>query len=135
MKLEKECYIGQKKYTEYDDGKYNLSFNCIIYGNLNEEEMKTFLKLYKKTKVKLTLEAEDSILDEKERKYLSGVIRPFRDRITDIIKHKSYDFENKEYIVIHCNQSETTLFPYFEKGSMYKGMELNKEYTLKELGL
>lgn len=27
------------------------------------------------------------------------------------------------------------LFPYFEEGSMYKGMEINKHYTLEELDL
>ena len=27
------------------------------------------------------------------------------------------------------------VLPYFEKGTMYKGMKVNREYTLKELGL
>lgn len=39
-----------------------------------------------------------------------------------------------EYIAIDLN-NERLSFPFFDKGTMYKGMELNKKYTLKELGL
>ena len=129
MKLEKEIEII-KSYLK----KNNNALIEFEIKNINNEEYKKISNMHFK-KIKLTLELEEPILDEVERKYLSGVIMPFRDRITDIIKYKSYDFENKEYIVIHCNQSETTMFPYFDKGTMYKGMELNKEYSLKELGL
>jgi hypothetical protein len=40
----------------------------------------------------------------------------------------------KEYIRIVLSDDSIT-FPYFEKGQMYVGMELRKNYTLKELGL
>ena len=126
MKLEIENFnINHLCYKRLADDLIENQF--IIKSFMTKEEYKKYVKIRYENYKKLTLEAEDSILDEKERKYLSGVIRPFRDRITDIIKHKSYDFENKEYIVIHCNQSETTLLPYFEKGSMYKGMKLDKQ--------
>ena len=39
-----------------------------------------------------------------------------------------------DYICIGLNDEAISL-PYFKKGTMYKGMELYKEYTLKELGL
>ncbi len=130
MKLEKEVKI-----SDYGLSQNDTLIELITLSQFNSDEFTTFDKMLESKKIKLTLEVEEPILDEEERKYLSGVIMPFRDRITDIIKYKSYDFENKEYIVIHCNQSETTMFPYFDKGTMYKGMELNKEYTLEELGL
>lgn len=73
---------------------------------------------------------EKEILDEKEKEYLSAVIRPFKDRIEFIAKRRMFD----DYICIGLNNEAMSL-PYFKKGTMYKGMELNKKYTLKELGL
>lgn len=75
---------------------------------------------------------EKEILDDVEKEYLSAVIRPFKNRISDIVK-RNFDSE-KSYIAIHIN-SESVYFPYFKKGTMYEGMEADKKYTLKELGL
>ena len=77
------------------------------------------------------------ILNEKEKEYLSNVIKPFRDRVNYIIKTEN---SLGEYITIHSRlytgwRSDVTLLPEFEKGSMYKGMEINKRYNLEELGL
>lgn len=75
---------------------------------------------------------EKEILDEDEKEYLSAVIRPFRDRVNYIAKKGV----RKEYIQIVLKKDNECFFlPYFEKDTMYKGMELNKKYTLKELGL
>lgn len=73
---------------------------------------------------------EKEILDEKEKEYLSAVIKPFRDRVKFIAKRIMFD----DYICIGLNDEAISL-PYFKKGTMYKGMELYKKYTLKELGL
>ena len=75
---------------------------------------------------------EKEILDDEEKEYLNAVIRPFKNRISNIVK-RNFDSE-KSYIVIHIN-SESFYFPYFKKGTMYEGMEADKQYTLKELGL
>lgn len=77
------------------------------------------------------------ILDEAEKEYLSAVINPFRDCVKCIFKN---NMPNYEYIVIeYCDkpnkEKDEMLFPSFEKGTMYKGMELSKHYTLEELGL
>lgn len=76
-------------------------------------------------------------LTEKEKDYLSNVIKPFRDRIVWIKKVSSPTL-NHEYIKI-CyqdnNYTNVFNFPDFKVGTMYKGMELKKEYTLEELGL
>ena len=77
------------------------------------------------------------ILDEKEKEYLSSVIKPFRDRISYIVKcNKLYG----EYIEIdlRCYSDETderTMLPFFERGTLYKSMATNRRYTLEELGL
>ena len=125
MKLEFNGYIRN---TDYN---YIYNFNIEKMNSIQVLKMKELGRITKKVKIII----EEPILDEEERKYLSDVIRPFRDRVTDIIKYKNYDFENKEYIVIHCNQFEKMMFPYFKKGTMYRNLELNKEYTLEELGL
>ena len=78
------------------------------------------------------------ILDKEEKEYLSNVIKPFRKHIINIRKIQNYKYEFIE-IVIYSNvegvSCEVISFPYFNKGKMYKGIEINKEYTLKELGL
>ena len=80
-------------------------------------------------------EYKEPILDEEERKYLSAVIKPFRNRTEVIAKLLDCD-EKREYIAVGCNTIQDSFsLPRFEKGTMYKGMELNKEYTLEELGL
>ena len=83
-------------------------------------------------------EYKEPILDEKEKEYLSAVIKPFRDRVVYIlkveagecnwlisIKIKRYDEDSNEYIDL----------PYFRENTMYKNMLINREYTLEELGL
>lgn len=79
-------------------------------------------------------ERKKEILDEQEKKYLRGVIRPFRDRVKSIRKIKGFS-NDKEYIDIGLNGIDKMCLPDFKKGTMYKGMELEKKYTLEELGL
>lgn len=76
----------------------------------------------------------ESILDEAERKYLSDVIRPFRNKIGTISKFQTWD-ESSQYIYISMKDNHIAALPVFPKGTMYKGMECGKRYSLKELGL
>lgn len=71
------------------------------------------------------------IITDKEKAYLSAVIKPFREEVKTIEKAS---FEEDEQLQI--SDGDTVMaFPCFEKGTMYKGMEAYKEYTLEELGL
>lgn len=83
-------------------------------------------------------EYKKQILDEVEKEYLKAVIKPFKKHVKTIMKAKqvatlyaiTIDIEEK------YNYETFLQFPPFEKSSgMYQGMELGKEYTLKELGL
>ena len=77
-----------------------------------------------------------SILEPAEKKYLSAVIKPFRSKVYAIAKYD--DGVDNYYIQIAVKQSgffEYVNLPYFKKGTMYKGMETNRRYTLEELGL
>ena len=85
---------------------------------------------------------EGPVLNEKEKEYLSAVIKPFRDRVICIKKIDIYLGCNKydEYILGELGNKDddvvdTFALPYFHKGNMYKGMKTNKRYTLEELGL
>lgn len=91
------------------------------------------------------IEIETDILFEKEKEYLKSIIRPFKNRVEYIDKKKGgncTDSSTFYYIAITIKSitsdcvNETICFPFFKPESkMYEGMELNKEYTLKELGL
>ena len=79
-------------------------------------------------------EYKEPILDDVEREYLSAVIKPFRKKISYIRKSKDLS-EGKKYIKIELCNGDTMYFPYLANDAMYKGMELDRNYTLKELGL
>lgn len=103
------------------------------------EEYKTLLlKQQPKDNLKvldwLLQECKEPILDDIEKEYLSAVIKPFRKRIKSI--QKAYHSGNSAYIIITMNKCEHIFLPYFNLNSgMYKRMEINKEYTLKDLEL
>lgn len=113
------------------DKTSNYSFNSI------DEQLRYFnddvsiVKVERPVKYETLFERKEEILDETEKRYLSNVIKPFRDKVKAIEK-VSY---SREFIKIYIKEDEPTILPYFEKGTMYKGMKENKEYTLKELGL
>ena len=78
------------------------------------------------------------ILDKKEKEYLSNIIKPFRKHIITIRKIQNYKYEFIEIVIYRTDEGascEVISLPYFNKGKMYKGMEINKEYALEELGL
>lgn len=95
---------------------------------LNRADLSLFLSW-------LEEEYEPTILTEKEKAYLSAVIKPFREDVECIMKFERCSAE-KEFIHISMKDNyDNCTFPDFEKGTMYKGMERGKSYTLKELGL
>lgn len=112
-----------------DFANKNKIVNCTFFGKDNCENC------HNKISEWLEQEYQEPILDEQERKYLSAVIKPWRDKVVDIAKRP---YDNYEYIVIRYYDYDfiqTIQMPLFEKDTMYKGMELDKEYTLEELGL
>ena len=84
--------------------------------------------------IKGKLEIEQPILTENEKVYLEGVLRPFKDKVIFIMKWFQHS-KSQEYIHIGIENDLDSNFPNFQRGTMYKGMELNKSYTLEELGL
>ena len=75
------------------------------------------------------------VLDDAEKRYLSQVIRPFKDQVISISKNKTI---YGEFIDIEIDEAEDhgdIYLPYFKPWSMYKGMALSRKYTLEQLGL
>lgn len=90
------------------------------------------------------IEIEADILSEKEKEYLKSIIRPFKDRVEYIEKKINMNCTGRSFYyitiatksVVNDNIMEITALPYFNlESKMYNCMELNKEYTLKELKL
>lgn len=85
------------------------------------------------------IKEKKEILDEVEKEYLWNIIKPFKDKVECIRKvglEGIYNSNNgKEYIMIGIVKDTPISLPYFKENTMYKGMKINRFYTLKDLGL
>ena len=78
-----------------------------------------------------------SILTEKEKEYLSAVIKPFKDKVTYIAKQQGFKYNEQlpvEFIIIYVDD-EKLILPSYDKGTLYKDMKLMEKYTVEDLGL
>lgn len=102
-------------------GGYNLFNKCVsgvLFQNVTWENS--------------PIQYRDSeLLTPKEREYLKFVFKPFASDIVCVQKMRSDD---TEYIVAKTYK-DSMIFPYFTKGTMYKGMKAEAKYTLEELGI
>jgi len=130
-----KIYCGKEAIIKADYDKCN-------WRNMEEREWiyGGDLKAYEVDKIEIPTYTEyippKPILDEKEKEYLSYVIRPFKSKVKYIIKEKLYcnNSKSKEYIAISCfNSIDSFEMPLFKSNTMYKGMKLDKEYSLEEL--
>ena len=91
-------------------------------------------KIERPVKYETIYEAPKQTLTKEEKEWLEHFLRPFKDRVIKIEKGKAE--ESNQYILIRCKTSRDDIWlPSFKENKYYKGMELDKEYTLKELGL
>ena len=106
-----EYFSGGKGFT------ISSTLNCLLNGE------------YKVVKI------PKPILDDVEKRYLSRVIRPWRDKV-EYIRKINFDDEDEFIVIIYRErESKAMALPCFKKGTMYKGMEVGKEYSLEELEL
>ena len=81
--------------------------------------------------------ADEPLLTPKEKEYLENVIKPFKDTVISISKKEF--FTNRGYIYIGIKDYNSNLdyvkLPNFVKNKYYKGLEIDREYTLEDLGL
>ena len=124
-KLINENGMGTKYLRSYDDQIKDKN-GC---RNLD------IVKVERPVKYETVFERKEEILDKTEKEYLVNVIRPFRHKIKTIEKKTRICDSSLCYLNILLENNDMANLPDFKKNSMYKGMEVNKEYTLKELGL
>ena len=125
-----------------DDSNWEFEFKILASDHLYRKigQLKTYNSMYPSEAVLewLDMEHKEQILDDSEKRYLSTVIRPFRNKVKSITKVSDEDLGGSlgyhlvirffyEYFDMH--------WPSFLKDTMYKGMEVDKEYTVEELGL
>lgn len=128
----------------YTVNKYGFEARGTILNEWSGKSIKNFENNTERKILKierpLTVYEVKEVLDKKEREYLSKIIEPFKNRVKRIEKVKAV-YCNSEFIEIvlyssiSYDREEPIKLPCFKKGTMYKGMELNKQYSLKELGL
>ena len=116
-----ENYIEQKLRNNKWLLSYEHMIGAIVCGRL---------KVVKLPKV---------ILTDEEKEYLSNVVRPWGDKVISVTKYWGLENGIKiEFIQICYVQIGINYYmslPNFEEGSMYKGMELEREYSLEDLEL
>lgn len=105
--------------------KYKLHDEWILATCAQSDLLNGKLKLIKIPK---------PILTDKEKEYLTGAIKLFREKVEYICK-LTYDDYDEEYIYISFDDGTAISLPDFDTNAMYKGMKLGKEYSLEDLGV
>ena len=101
-------------------------------GDLASELYPKAVKIERPVKYETIYEVPKQILTEEEKDYLEHYLRPFKYKVEGIGKTCS---GNQEFISVYLINECLITLPYFTIGKYYKRMRLDKEYTLKELGL
>ena len=117
------------------DKTSNYSFNSIDEQLRYFNDDVSFVKVERPVQYETMFERKEEVLDETEKRYLSNIIRPFKNQVQYIVKYDNPLRTEKEYLRIKLINDEEMNFPDFKKDSMYKGMKEGKKYTLKKLGL
>ncbi len=139
--------ITVEEYKEWEDDRNRCECGCdeCPFKRVECESCYSFCWIYNKDLysdkfLNQKIEIEKDILTEKEKEYLSNVIKPFRDRVRNIEKRLNKDADT-EFIVLEINSinayvpREYIEFPYFKAGTMYQNMAEQQKYTLEDLGL
>lgn len=125
LKIMKFKNFKKVKFIDIDTGKFHIDGIYLWYTKEMIAEVK------RPCQYKTIYKREEPILDEVEKRYLSAVIKPYK--VIGIKKRQAADDE--QICIDTIKHGYEIMLPYFKKGTMYKGMKLNKEYTLEELGL
>ena len=145
----KKSPIGTK--VTFENGEKLIKCSVKRYQNENrwrdekdfvrmEDKFKTLGKITKieEPTYQTVYEAKKEILDDAEKRYLRGVVRPYKD-VKSIQKYIFFDKKLAKIQIFVLDIRGTGCWsidlPPFEKDTMYKNMEDNKSYTLEELGL
>lgn len=137
------CNNTEWEWDSVDEEYYyrnSRKFNNVYTQDTTLEEVVSDIYTAKQLAGKEIIMLLDEILTDKEKEYLKAFIKPFRNRVKTIERRKNKEWERilvfyKDYDDTSDNVRSYMSLPMFEAGTMYRGMELDKEYTLEELGL
>ena len=118
-----------KPYKDEDYGHFNTKFGSGYLFNKCVSDVLFKNVTWENSPIQYR---DDELLTPKEKEYLKFVFKPFASDIMCV--QKKIRSDNTEYIVARTYK-DSIIFPYFTKGTMYKGMKLEVKYTLKELGI
>ena len=105
--------------TKFNNGfLFNKCFSDVLFKNVTWENSPIQFR-------------DDEPLTHKEKEYLKFVFKPFASNIMYVHKQRMRS-DDTEYIAARTYK-DSIIFPYFTKGTMYKGMKLEVKYMLKEL--
>lgn len=118
---------------------YQHSLMCLIYENIMKKNdcMGCCSKCKRETIKWLTSEYEESILTDKDKIIIKDIIKafePFGKKLKYITKY-SWNFELKGYYLNFEYKGDDFDTFNFSGDEFFVGMELDKAYTLEELGL
>lgn len=131
-----KCGDGFLNYFKYKFTEEGLMRYREISERWDFAIYETFLNLLSgKYRVVVLSKQPLPILTEQERNYLSSVVRPFREKILHISKLSSKDGESICIDIRYDWEEDSIMLPKFAAGTLYKGMEIGKEYSIKELSL
>lgn len=122
-KTKRNFYTNE--FWDVGDEAFKDNYGGYYLGKITKIEEPTYSTVY---------EYKPEILDEVEKRYLGNFIRPFKDSV-ETIRRLYSPTKEKDYIQVRYKDDRPTNLPYFESDTMYKKMEINKNYTLEELGL
>lgn len=81
---------------------------------------------------------ERPILNDAEKRYLGSFLRPYGDRVKAVMKESVGESHQRIVVCVAGEgggRDDYVPLPRFPKGEMYRGMESDRRYALKELGL
>ena len=113
----------------------SLTYYTEDLKDANGDEEYDIVKVERPVQYETVFERKEEILNETEKRYLASVIKPFKNKIETIEKTIKIDDSSLCYLIMLLKNNDMANLPNFKKNSMYKGMEVNKKYSLKELGL
>ena len=102
--------------------------SALSVGGWNKIAKKHNKRLLKEGNIK-----KQPLLDKAERKYLRNFLAPLKNQVGTIYLQRWVDGGCVSLVIV--TEMTTMMLPPFDKGTMYKKMEINRAYTPKELGL
>lgn len=121
---------------EYSISEFMANFDFYLRATSNEHVDMIAVMLPGSAKSYMI---ERPCLDNVELDYLKNIIRPFKNNVDWVMLIKNAilaeEGVNNVRIRVHLKNHDFITLPFFKEGTMYKAMQPNVKYTLKDLGI